>query len=66
MKIEAERIQDHKMDGDDVDTIAYAKLSKMDRFERFEYSFPFYKMDVNGYIVHIKAAMKIYQPNTHS
>ena len=37
----------------------------MDKFQRFEYRFPFYKMDVNGFILHVKQAMKMHQPDLH-
>ncbi len=54
LEISFERIEDHKLDGDDVKDMLKSKLKEMDYLERFEYRFPFYHMDVNGYIVHIK------------
>jgi hypothetical protein len=58
----AEMIADHKLDADDVKPISSSKLTSMDMYERLEYRFPFYLMDVNGYIMHIKEAMKLYEP----
>ena len=63
MIVNEEMVSDHKKDADDVKAISKQKLEKMDMYERLEYRFPFYKMDVNGYIVHIKEAMKLYMPD---
>ena len=63
MVVNQEMVADHKSNADDVKTISRSKLEKMDMYERFEYKFPFYKMDVNGYIVHIKEAMKMHMPD---
>ena len=64
MATDAKRIKDHNLNDDDVKEIKDSKLSKMDQFERFQYKFPFYRMDVNGYIMHIKEAMKLYKPDS--
>jgi len=46
------------MDGkDDRRPLSEEELDKMNRFEQFEHSFPFYLMDVCGFILHIKQAM---------
>ena len=63
MVVNEEMVSDHKSNADDVKTISKSKLEKMDMYERLEYRFPFYKMDVNGYIVHIKEAMKLFMPD---
>lgn len=63
MVVNLEMIADHKADSDDVKHISTSNLVKMDLYERLEYRFPFYLMDVNGYIMHIKEAMKLYEPN---
>ena len=34
-------------------------MEKLGRYERFEKSFPFYRMDVNGFMVLIKRAMRL-------
>ena len=34
-------------------------MKKLGRYERFEKSFPFYKMDVNGFMLLIKRSMRI-------
>lgn len=48
----------HHLDGkDDRHVLTYKQLGKMNRFEVFEHSFPFYLMDVSGYVMHIKEAM---------
>lgn len=59
MKVDSEMIKDHKLDQDDVKAKSKSKLQKMDMFERFQYRFPFYHMDVNGFMMHIKQAMKV-------
>ena len=46
------------MDGkDDRRPLSEEEFEKLDRFEQFEHSFPFYLMDVCGFIMHIKEAM---------
>jgi len=51
-------LKDFNTEGDDVKVISESKLEKMDRYTRFEKLFPFYRMDVNGYILRIKEAMQ--------
>ena len=63
MDIDTRLIGDHSLNKDDVKEISQSKLKAMDRIQRFEYRFPFYRMDVNGYQMHIKQAMKLFQPN---
>ena len=48
--------RDFNKTGDDVKAISEAKLAKMDRLQRFEKLFPFYRMDVNGYSLRIREA----------
>jgi hypothetical protein len=40
--------------GDDVKEISKGDLAKKDRYQKFEYMFPFYRMDVAGYQLKIK------------
>lgn len=44
---------------DDCSTLNDEEFDKLGRYERFEKSFPFYKMDVNGFMVLIKRAMRL-------
>ena len=45
-----EAIKDHNLDGkDDVSEISSEKKLAYNRLDRFQYRFPFYRMDVNGY-----------------
>ena len=37
-------------------------MEQLGRYEKFEKSFPFYKMDVNGYMELIKRAMRLTYP----
>jgi hypothetical protein len=62
MAVNKDMVADHSSTKDDVKEISTSKLQKMDIFERLEYRFPFYKMDVNGFTLHVKEAMKMYQP----
>ena len=56
IRVDQKVLGDHNPDGDDVEAISEAKLQELDRYCKFEKSFPFYRMDVNGYIVKIKMA----------
>ena len=56
--IEREYLYDHKTDGgDDAPPITPIDLRKLDRYCHFEKMFPFYKMDVNGFILHVNMAI---------
>ena len=50
-------LDDHNYDKDDRDEISPKQLAKMERYERFDHRFPFYKMDVNGFVFHVKVAV---------
>ena len=39
-----------------------SELIKLDRYDKFEKVFPFYRMDVNGYILRVKEAMQLEHP----
>ena len=54
MNINTKLLSDHSLDKDDVKEIGLQKLKSMDLIERFEYRFPFYRMDVNGFQMKIK------------
>ena len=56
VKIDKTHLNDHNPDGDDRKQITQEELAKLDRYQRFEKRFPFYRMDVNGYILKIKLA----------
>ena len=56
-----EFLKDSKRDDDDVKELSTRELSKLDRYQRFEKYFPFYRMDVNGY----QALLKTARINTH-
>ena len=40
-------------DGPDVSAISESQLAKLPRLERFEKKFPFYRMDVGGFMYRI-------------
>ena len=64
---DARELHDHNFDKDDVEEISQKQLMKMERYERFDHRFPFYKMDVNGFIFHVKVAvdrMRAYKSNS--
>jgi hypothetical protein len=44
-----EFLADHKIGKDDAEDISARELAKLDRYQRFEKYFPFYKMDINAY-----------------
>ena len=54
---EEEQLQDHCRDCDDVQSISKQDLDKLDRYCQFDKRFPFYKMDVNGFIHEINSAV---------
>lgn len=51
-------MNDFNTSGDDVKALTSAQIMKLDRYEKFEKSFPFYQMDVNGFMLLIRKAMK--------
>ena len=57
--IDMEEIQKHhNLNGkDDRKALSKSELNEMNRFEQFEHSMPFYRMDASGFIMHIKDAM---------
>ena len=58
------RFDHHNREGDYIPKISKEKLDQMtDKYERFQYMFPFYRMDVSGYVHHLKVAMKEFQPD---
>ena len=52
----AKFLKDHSLSGAD-DTKTVSNYSKLDRYQKFEKFFPFYHMDVNGYILNIRRAI---------
>ena len=42
------------------------ELIQMNKWQKFEYHFPFYRMDVNGFVQHVKEAMKDFQKKQHT
>jgi len=52
-------LKDFNKSGDDVAEISASKLAKLDRYQKFDKKFPFYRMDINGYALRIKEAMQI-------
>ena len=63
MVADAQMLKDHSLSKNDVSKISNSKLQSMDKYERLQYRFPFYLMDVNGFCMHVKEAMKIYLPD---
>jgi len=51
-------LEDFNEDGDDVRELTAIELKAMDRFKRFEKWFPFYRMDVNGFMELVRRAMR--------
>ena len=45
------------MYGDDVTEVK--NYDKLNRYEKFEKFFPFFRMDINGFIMNVKNAIKI-------
>ena len=52
------RGKDFNKEGDDVREKSIKELEKMDRYTKFEHKFPFYRMDVNGYMLRMKEALQ--------
>lgn len=58
IEVDINAIRDHNLvGGDDVESIQTKNLRRMERYTRFEKYFPFYKMDINGFIFHVNQAM---------
>ncbi len=51
------------MDKDDRTVLTEIELAKLDKLQQFEHKFPFYLMDVNGFVMHLKEAMKMENPD---
>ena len=49
-----EKYDDFNRTGDDVKRISEKELKKLNRYQQFEKKFPFYLMDVNGFIMRIR------------
>lgn len=43
--------------GDDRRELTPKEFARLNRYEKLEYTFPFYKMDVNGFVFKIKIAL---------
>lgn len=52
-----ERLDDFNMEGDDAQKLTELELMKLNRYQRFEKFFPFYLMDVNGFMYMIRLAV---------
>lgn len=53
----SDQIKDHNFGGDDVKEVK--NYHKLDRYQKFEKLFPFWRMDINGFILHVKQAVHI-------
>ena len=53
----SEQLDDHSCTKDDVAPLISFDNTDFGRYEIFEHRFPFYRMDVNGFIYHIDTAM---------
>lgn len=58
-KRKAKYLKDFNEKSDVCETMDDEEMAKLGRYARFEKSFPFYKMDVNGFMVLIRRAMRI-------
>jgi hypothetical protein len=50
-------LDDFNLYGDDRRALSEKEYERLNRYEKVEYTFPFYKMDVNGYVFKIKIAI---------
>ena len=62
MMTSQKRIKDFHKNKHDVDALNERALAKLDRFTRFEKMFPFYRMDVNGFVFKLKEALNLELP----
>lgn len=59
-------IADHNMDGkNDTNELTAEQFNRLDRYSQFEKTFPFYLMDVNGFIFHVNEAILAYCQENH-
>ena len=49
-------LKDHRLDGDDAEPLSEEAIAELDSFSQFEKQFPFYKMDLNGFMYHLRKA----------
>jgi len=53
LNIDIEKCEKIEVDEEDLESIESETLLNMDKYQRFEHRFPFYKMHVHSYIAHI-------------
>lgn len=53
----AAQIQDHNLKGDDVTEVK--NYHRLDRYQKFEKLFPFWRMDINGFMMYVKEAVHV-------
>ena len=54
---ESQKLDDFNEHGDDRKKLSAKQLKKLNRYQQFEKLFPFYLMDVNGFMFTLKKAM---------
>ena len=59
---ESQKLADFNQHGDDRKQITAKELSKLNRYQQFEKKFPFYLMDVNGFMFKVRKAMVDHKP----
>ena len=52
-----EKLEDFNAHGDDNKKLTEKQMAKLNKFQQFEHKFPFYLMDVNGFMHRVKEAM---------
>ena len=57
-----QKLNDFNQHGDDRKRMSSKQLAKMNRYQQFEKLFPFYLMDVNGFMHRVKQAMVAQHP----
>ena len=53
----AYELDDHASHGDDVTSVK--NYDQLDPYQKFEKEYPFFRMDVNGFCLHVREAMML-------
>ena len=60
---EESKTSDFNKTGDDVKRLTKKETLQLNPFQQFEKKFPFYQMDVNGFMLRVREAMAKEQPD---
>ena len=66
MRLELQFLFKHSNNQEDLKIISPSELKQLDRYCKFDKQFPFYRMDVSGFIHELNKAICFYNRQTES